>query len=246
MKKSKKPFKIIADAPAMLARLHELTGNELKVWMYFWLRTASEGTAFPGNKTIAQELEIDIDTVKHAKRELRAKGWTNRERQRRRDDGTLSTVVEKVHLPWTEKASTVSPTVEGKSTDGTVVEKTHQQKEYVVLPPEVSPLAHSDKADEVNNNNDVVVVPQTPETQNEDGLVAGYTAEEIAEHAEKCKLNPWVHVNDSPAARKRPGFVRHLMTIDPPKRPLKMVDGKPLPSYRQESGERDIFGKGDI
>jgi hypothetical protein len=105
-------------------------------------------------------------------------------------------------------------------------------------------------ADEnLNNNNQpvVVVVPHTPtEVENETlGLVSGYTPEQIASHAEACKLNPWVHAHDSPAARKRPGFVRHLMTIDPPKRPLKMVDGKPLPAYRQESSHPTTL-TGDI
>lgn len=80
-------------------------------------------------------------------------------------------------------------------------------------------------ADEnLNNNNQpvVVVVPQAPtEVENETpGLVSGYTPEQIASHAEACKLNPWVHANDSPNARRRPAFVAHLMTIDPPRKPI--------------------------
>jgi hypothetical protein len=94
-KKPRKPFKIIMDAPAMLARLHELTGNELKVWMYLWLRTNGELAAFPGNDTMARELGTNIDTVKDAKRGLRNKGWTSGDSRRRRPDGTLSTMVEK-------------------------------------------------------------------------------------------------------------------------------------------------------
>lgn len=245
MKKSKKIFKIIADAPAMLARLHELTGNELKVWMYFWLRTSAGNTAFPGNETIAEELGIDVSTVKSAKRGLRDKGWTSREEQRVRGNGTFSTVVEKVHLPWVEIAPTVSPIVVEESTHGTVGGKSTQQKEYVVIPLEVSPLAHSEKEDEVTTT----TVSSFASTQNENEkprLVAGYTEEEIASHAEACKLNPWVHQNDSPAARKREGYVKHLMSLEPPKKPLMMRNGEPLPSYRQESGLRDILGKGDI
>lgn len=160
-KNSRPPFKLIKDAPAMRERLHELTGNELKVWMYFWLRTAGELTTFPGNETIARELGMGVDTVKDAKRALRTKGWTSREAQRRRDDGTLSTVTEKIHLPWGEKASTEEATVEGKSPHGTVVVKTddgktHQQKEYSVsleVLPSLSPSAQapvdSDKTFEV-------------------------------------------------------------------------------------------------
>jgi len=98
-----------------------------------------------------------------------------------------------------------------------------------------------------NNNNRVVVVPQTPdEVETPSGLVAGYTPEQIAAHAEACKLNPWVHQHDSPNARKRPKFVEHLMTIDPPKKALRMAaDGKPLPGYRQASGQPTIL-TGDL
>jgi helix-turn-helix protein len=132
-KKKKAPFKIIADAPAFRDRLGELTGNELKVWMYFWLTTAGELTAFPGNKTIASDLKIDVDTVKAAKKSLRAKGWTSRESQRVRDDGGLSTIVEKVHLPWGGNSTGGRGKI---STEGVVEdshlpmgEKLHQQKE---------------------------------------------------------------------------------------------------------------------
>jgi hypothetical protein len=84
-----------------------------------------------------------------------------------------------------------------------------------------------------------------PQPENENGLVAGYTEEEIAAHAEACKLDPWVYANDSPAARKRPGFVRHLMECEPPKKSLKKVGGKTLPKYRQESGKNTIL-TGDV
>jgi hypothetical protein len=78
------------------------------------------------------------------------------------------------------------------------------------------------------------------------GTVAGYTAEAIAAHAEACKTNAWVRANDGANARKREGFVRHLMTIDPPRKRLRLGDGGvPLPRYRQESGDRskEIFGE---
>lgn len=235
MSKKKKVFKIIADAPAFRARLGELTGNEFKVWMYFWLRTAGELTSFPGNKTIAAELNISVDTVKEAKRGLREKGWTTKESQRRRADGTMSTVVEKTHLPWVEKPTAVTVV---EKTDGG---KTHQHKEYSVnleVPPSPAAMEDSEiqKSEGGNNNNQpVVVVPAPNSNGNQDGLVSGYTPEEIAIHAEACKLNPWVHANDSPNARKRPAFVAHLMTIDPPraKRAIPTIPG--LPAYRYES-----------
>jgi hypothetical protein len=90
-----------------------------------------------------------------------------------------------------------------------------------------------------NNNQPVVVVPQAPtEVENETpGLVSGYTPEQIASHAEACKLNPWVHTNDGPNARKRPAFVAHLMTIDPPRKPLSVSDIKPTnPAFTNTAG----------
>jgi len=102
-----------------------------------------------------------------------------------------------------------------------------------------------------DNNRVVVVVPSVDQVvaaipnpsgkETKTGLVAGYTQEQIAAQAEACKLNPWVHANDSPKARLREGYVRHLMDLEPPKRALKMVDGKPLPEYRQQSGQRKIL-----
>jgi hypothetical protein len=100
-------------------------------------------------------------------------------------------------------------------------------------------------ADENNNNQPVVVVSEAPDEMETPSLVAGYTPEQIASHAEACKLNPWVHANDSPNARKREPFVRHLMTIDPPRKALRMAGGKPLPAYRQDSGERTVL-TGDL
>jgi hypothetical protein len=99
---------------------------------------------FHGNETIADELQIGINTVKEAKRKLRSIGWTSRESQRVRADGTFSTVVEKIHLPWHGKAPTVeAPAMAQKTSHGTVapstdVGKTTQQKEYSINS-EVSP-----------------------------------------------------------------------------------------------------------
>jgi len=41
--------------------------------------------------------------------------------------------------------------------------------------------------------------------------------------------------------------VEHVMSLEPPRKPRRMgADGKPLPKYRQDSGQRTILGKGDI
>jgi hypothetical protein len=151
-KKPNKPFKIIPNAPAFRAKLGQLTGNELKVWMYLWMHTAEEGTAYPGNKTMSRELDIYLAGIKKAKKGLRAKGWLSSNGQRVRADGTLSTVLESVHLPWVEKqpnrGSDSDPTVGRKAAHGTVGRntdhgKTAQHKEYS-LNPEVTPLAYTE------------------------------------------------------------------------------------------------------
>jgi hypothetical protein len=178
MSKKKKPFKIIKDAPALRAKLGEITGDELKVWMYMWLRTNGEGTAFPGNETMAQELHIYLAGIKKAKKGLREKGWLSSNGQRIRSDGTFSTVLEEVHTPWVEidtnRGSDSDPAVGRKAAHGTVGRNTDdgiptQHKEYSETPEvPLSPSAPEDsgretlKEDSDNNNNRpvVVVVPQ--------------------------------------------------------------------------------------
>ena len=56
--------------------LSELSGNEFKVWMAYYLRTGDyDLTSHPGNQTIEQETGICNDTVKTCKASLRAKRW---------------------------------------------------------------------------------------------------------------------------------------------------------------------------
>lgn len=115
----------------MRDHLSELSGNELKVWMYYFLRTGEELTSFPSNKLVAQEIGLNPDTVKTCKASLRRKGWQTKEYQRVREDGTFSTVVEKILLPWGKTSTTETENPH----HGTVVEKTddgkfHQRKEY--------------------------------------------------------------------------------------------------------------------
>jgi hypothetical protein len=199
------------DAPAFRDRLGELTGNELKLWMYLWLRTSGELTSFPSNETMAQDLDISIDTVKAAKRGLRDKGWTSKESQRTQANGIFSTVVEKIHLPWGEKPTAVTvATVVEKTDDG----KTHQEVVFKDLEVPPSPAASEDseiqKNEGNNNNRVVVVVPQ---------LVAGYAREAVAEHVAKFPEGSWVWQNATRDALERPGFVEHVMGLDPPRKP---------------------------
>jgi Helix-turn-helix domain len=185
----KRPFKVITDAPAFRDRLGELTGNELKVWMYLWLRTNGELTAFPGNDTMAMELGINVDTVKAAKKGLRAKGWTSRESQRTQGSGAFSTVVEKVHLPWGKKESTA--TVGEKTDDG----KTHQEVVFSI--PEVSLSAHSE-----NQNLEEL----KKEGRKEDASLADvrYAA---ASETEKEKSKPLSHSEEAKALQTKWGVI---------------------------------------
>src|SRR5207245_11654114 len=93
----------------MRSHLHELTGNELKVWMYFHLRSGADATSYPSNKLIAQETGINIETVKLAKAKLRKLGWLEAGDQRKR---------QMVHSqPWWKK-----PTYRGWKTQLRITE----------------------------------------------------------------------------------------------------------------------------
>lgn len=117
----------------MRDHLAELTGNELKVWLYLHLRTGKEGTAFPSNQTIANAVGLNRETVKIAKKGLRSKGWSAKVMQRKRDDGSFSTVVEKTSFPW--QVSTAADN--GKPSHGAVAGKDGSGKN---LPTEVDTL----------------------------------------------------------------------------------------------------------
>jgi hypothetical protein len=119
------PFKMLP--VKMREHLGELTGNELKVWLYLHLHTGEEGTAFPSNKTIAAGVGLDPDTVKTCKAGIRRKGWSVRVEQRKRDNGSFSTVVEKTILPWGEISTTDTENPHhGAVVENTVHGKSHQ------------------------------------------------------------------------------------------------------------------------
>ena len=95
-KKKIPPFKMI---PVELREhLHELTGNELKVWLCLYLHSDKIKEAFPSNNLIVQETGLTLRTAKTAKASLRKKGWIT-STQRYRDNGSLSTMSEKLALP---------------------------------------------------------------------------------------------------------------------------------------------------
>ena len=128
----------------MRDHLKELTPAEWMVWSYVNLRTGKEGEAFPSNQTIADETGMHRETVKTAKKGLRTKGYFVKQYQRRREDGMMSTVVEKTCLPWMENPAT---DVE-KGSHGTVAQKNgggkKQPTEVDTLNLEVAPSAIQD------------------------------------------------------------------------------------------------------
>jgi hypothetical protein len=120
--------------------LAELTGNELKVWMSYYLRTGNyDLISHPGNGTIERDTGICNDTVKTCKASLRAKGWltyTGDYKQPRRPGGMFAVPVMEVRLPWRPDWSAVvtdvslaydAMTVVEKTTHGTVVENFHPE-----------------------------------------------------------------------------------------------------------------------
>jgi hypothetical protein len=120
--------------------LAELTGNELKVWMSYYLHTGNyDLTSHPGNGTIERDTGMCNDTVKTCKASLRAKRWltyTGDYKQPRRPGGTFAVPVMEVRLPWRPDWSAVvtdvsmaydAITVVEKPTHGTVVEIFHPE-----------------------------------------------------------------------------------------------------------------------
>src|SRR5579872_3809611 len=91
--------------------LGELTGNEFKVWMYYYLLTGNfDPTSHPSNQTIEAHTGISKDTVKTCKARLRVKGWlayTGDYKQPRLPKGRFDVPVMEVRLPWKHDWSAV-------------------------------------------------------------------------------------------------------------------------------------------
>jgi hypothetical protein len=79
-------------------RLHELTGNEFKLWMYLYLRSDKHRDAYPSNDVIMAETGISERNLTRLKQSLRKKGWMT-STQRYRDNGSLSSMNENVTIP---------------------------------------------------------------------------------------------------------------------------------------------------
>jgi hypothetical protein len=93
----------------LLDHLAELTGNEYKVWTYYYLRSDGNLQCHPSNQTIEEKTGLSERTVKGCKRHLIKKGWlgyTGDYKQPRRGNsnhsntGEFAVPVMEVRLPW--------------------------------------------------------------------------------------------------------------------------------------------------
>jgi hypothetical protein len=156
-KKEIPPFKML---PVELREhLHELTGNELKVWLCLYLHSDKTKEAFPSNSLIVQETGLSKKTVKAVKASLRKKAWIISQ-QRYRDNGSLSTMGEKIASPRCKHFTYV-----GGETTPIQVSK--------VLPPQVPPL-HPPEVDTLEVDTEK---PDTSKPQDQNPLVSKSVSE---------------------------------------------------------------------
>jgi len=83
--------------------LLDISGNEIKVWMFYYLSTGEKLTAFPSIETIATYTGLSERTVKVCKRRLVLKGWmayTGQTKQPRGDHGYFGVPIMELRLPW--------------------------------------------------------------------------------------------------------------------------------------------------
>jgi hypothetical protein len=129
MKKEKPPFKMIP--VSMREHLHEFTGAELKLFMCLYLHSGKDNTAFPSNKTIMKETGLSRPGLKEAKKGLRKKGFSVAAFQRRRDDGGLSSMTEKIVMPIPRDENHTQVDIENIPTQGQNSCLSRVQKSYL-------------------------------------------------------------------------------------------------------------------
>ncbi len=78
----------------------ELSGNELQVWMQYYLHTDLELTAFLSNEALVDATGVGIVTVKLCKASVIKKGWLVSTGQTRKGQGQYDVNVMQVKLPW--------------------------------------------------------------------------------------------------------------------------------------------------
>jgi hypothetical protein len=214
--------------PLAVLNVEGITRGAKHILTVLAARSNWKGETCVGHRRLTKDCQSSKQYVSDALKELYAKGLVaDHPRTRHKGEADWRVISQSVlQSRITKERDQSYPVGQVSPTDQDFHNPT-QQGETLQIKQELNLADHSplNLADEnLNNNNQPVVVvdPQTPtEVKNESlGLVSGYTPEQIASHAEACKFNPWVHANDSPNARKRPAFVAHLMTIDPPRKPL--------------------------
>jgi len=239
-KKEKQPWN-----PYSLAvlKVEGLTACAKSILIYLGARSNYKGETCVGHRTMCRELVRSKGFVTEGLKELEEKGLVKEARRGRKkgeaDWRTISDVVLQSRTTKKEMQSYPVGLISPTEQDYNEISSPTQQGETLQIDSKTLNLTDSNPsnlAEERNNNNRVVdVVPQT---------IAGFTPEAIAEHVAKFPKGSWVWQNATKDALKREGFVKHVMSLEPPKKPLRMKsNGTPLPSYRQES---HTVLKGDI
>lgn len=124
--KSREPFKTLT--AANIRRLcRELSPAALKVWLYHFSRSGRADTSFPKLETIASGTDLNLQTVKLARRQLVETRWLVKVGQERLGV-RLSVPVFRCAIPqrpgprWVENPPSVKPTLGGNSTPARWVE----------------------------------------------------------------------------------------------------------------------------
>lgn len=100
----------------MRNHLAELTASELKVWVYYHLKSDRDNEADPANQEIAKFCDMNVSTVKTAKRGLKAKGWLHTvQNSYRLEDGTFTRPTMMTKYPWLTNPPMDEGSIEGEN-----------------------------------------------------------------------------------------------------------------------------------
>jgi hypothetical protein len=233
-RKEKQPWNPFPLAVLSAGEKFDLTPAAISVLIYLGARSNWKGETCVGHTRMCADLRRSKDFVTTALKELYDKSVVKADGRVRHKGQADWRVISQSVLPsrnTAERDQSCLAGISGQSNPDQQDYVSPEEQDYdipayqsqtlqIKKEPNLADHSPLNLAEENNNNQPVVVVPPSNSNGKQDGLVSGYTPEEIANHAEACKLNPWVHANDSPNARRRPPFVAHLMTIDPPRKPI--------------------------
>jgi hypothetical protein len=239
--------------PLAVLSVNGLSPCAKSVLIYLGVRSNYKGETCVGHRRIMKDLVRSADFVTKGLQELYDKGVvTHADRNRSKGEAEWRTISSSV-LPTSTDGAQINPAVAVDQSclagvlnpeEQECISPAYQCKTLQIsTTPNLTDLNTLSNLTDKNNNNGVVVVYPSEEEKAKGGLVAGYSPETIAAHAEACKDNEWVQANDSQKARTKPGFVKHLMeNVEPPKRVRKRFKGVLADSqYRRDSGKTTFW-----